>query len=119
MMSGSCQCGTVRFETTGKPRFVANCHCQDCRHATGAAYSTWVGFPDRQVNWTGQRASFASSPGVRRSFCRKCGSPLSYQGKKWPGETHILIGAFDTPDAYAPAGDVFTDEALAFAKPSP
>jgi hypothetical protein len=49
---------------------------------------------------------------VSRGFCKHCGSPLSYQGEKWGGETHIVIGAFENPDGLIPDGEVFADEAL-------
>ena len=117
MATGHCLCGAVKFETRGTPRFVANCHCANCRRATGAAFSTWVGFTDDQIIWAGERASYASSEGVARGFCKDCGTPLSYQGAKWDGETHILIGAFDQPEDFTPKGDVFTEEALPFSKP--
>ncbi len=113
---GGCQCGAVRFEAEGAPKFVANCHCRSCRKATGAAFSTWVGFMDEQVRWTNNPPSFhASSPGVRRGFCCHCGAPLTYAGEKWAGETHFLIGAFDDPYVFTPAGEVFTEDALAWA----
>tara|TARA_R110002096_G_C14238753_1_gene692589 strand:- start:124 stop:558 length:435 start_codon:yes stop_codon:yes gene_type:complete len=116
---GGCACGAVRFEIEGKPKFVANCHCVDCRKATGAAFSTWVGYRNDQITWHGTSAIHESSPGVLRGHCATCGSPLTYQGKKWPGETHLVIGAFDEPESFTPAGDVFTDEALPWAKPDP
>jgi len=113
---GGCMCGAVRFETTGAPKFVSRCHCQSCRKATGAAFSTWVGFKDEQLRWlTGPRAFHASSPGVKRGFCAKCGSPLTYAGEDWAGETHILIGAFDDPAVFTPGADVFCEDALAWA----
>ncbi|MEE2567714.1 GFA family protein [Hyphobacterium marinum] len=115
--SGRCGCGAVSFVTEGPPKFVANCHCGDCRKATGAAFSTWVGYRNDQVRWTGERTVFQSSPGVSRGFCAACGSPLTYQGEKWPGETHLLIGAFDQPEAFIPTGHVFADEALPWSKP--
>lgn len=115
--SGRCACGAVTFATEGTPKFVANCHCADCRKATGAAFSTWVGYRNDQVNWIGERTLYESSPGVSRGFCRACGSPLTYQGAKWPGETHILIGAFNQPDAFTPKGDVFAGEALPWSRP--
>jgi hypothetical protein len=116
MHEGGCQCGSIRAETRGAPRFVANCHCRDCRKATGAAFSTWVGFSNDRLRWlTELPAYFASSPGVKRGFCPVCGTPLSYEGDKWPGETHLLIGIFDDPAAFTPRGDVFVDEALPWA----
>lgn len=113
--TGGCQCGAVRFAAGGQPRFVANCHCRDCRRATGAAFSTWVGYRDEALDWTGERAIHESSPGVARGFCAVCGTPLSFGGGKWPGETHLLIGAFDDPAGLVPSGDVFTDEKLDWA----
>ena len=110
---GGCQCGAVRVEVAGTPNFVANCHCGECRKATGAAFSTWVGFANDKVRWlSGKPAQFSSSPGVRRYYCPDCGTPLAYQGSKWPGETHLLIGVFDEPKAFTPRGDAFVDEAL-------
>ena len=45
-------------------------HCQSCRNATGAAFSTWVGFDAPQIRWTTDEPSyFSSSKGVRRGFC--------------------------------------------------
>lgn len=116
--AGRCACGAVSFKAEGPPKFVANCHCADCRKATGAAFSTWIGYRDEQLQWEGAPAAHASSPGVIRQFCRACGSPLTYQGARWPGETHILIGAFDQPEAFTPSGDVFVDSALDWARPA-
>lgn len=110
--TGGCQCGAVRFEAAGAPRFVANCHCRSCRKATGAAFSTWVGYTDDRVRMNGAAAYYVSSPGVRRGFCPHCGTPLSYAGDQWPGETHFLIGAFDDPARFTPQGDAFAGEAL-------
>jgi hypothetical protein len=113
---GGCQCGAVRFSAEGPPKFVCNCHCADCRRATGAPFSTFVGFLDDQIAWSGETRAFReSSPGVTRSFCSTCGSPLSYQGAKWAGETHLYIGNFDNPGDLTPTSDVFVEEALPWA----
>ena len=113
---GGCQCGAVRFALRRPPKFVCNCHCVSCRKATGAAFSTWVGFDDDKVRWTKGPPSFhASSPGVKRGFCAACGAPLTYAGARWPGETHFLIGAFDNPSAFTPRKEVFTEDALPWA----
>ena len=115
-LEGGCQCGAVRFAAEGAPLFVSNCHCQSCRKATGAAFSTWVGFKHAQVKWTKAPPSFyASSEGVERSFCADCGTPLSYSSAKWPGETHFLIGVLDDPNKFAPRREMFTDDALGWA----
>jgi hypothetical protein len=111
--TGGCQCGAVRFRTEGEPKFIAHCHCASCRRATGGEYATWVGWGDEQVDWGDhERQGYASSTGVQRGFCGQCGTPLSYQGEMWPGETHLLIGLFDAPQDFPPRGDAFKEEAL-------
>lgn len=109
---GGCHCGAVRFRAMGEPKFVGNCHCRDCRRATGAAFSTWVGYDTEQVAWEGPRAIHHSSETVSRGFCAGCGTPLSYSGRKWAAETHLLIGCIDDDTQLKPTGDGFRDERL-------
>jgi hypothetical protein len=110
--TGGCSCGAVRFEARSVPKFVANCHCGDCRRATGAPFSTWVGYDSGNVSWRGERAIHDSSPTVMRGYCAVCGTPLSYSGKKWTGETHLLIGTFDDAGGLVPSSDAFASEKL-------
>lgn len=113
---GHCLCGAVSFETRGAPRFISNCHCESCRRAASAPSVTWAGFQDDQVTMSGDPlTAFASSAGVERFFCGKCGSPLAFRGEKWPGETHIPVCAFNAPEELAPASDHFAEEMLPWA----
>jgi hypothetical protein len=113
--TGSCRCGAVRFAASGAPKFVTNCHCEACRRATGAPFSTWVGYESGAVSWTGTRTVYRSSATVERGFCAACGTPLSYSGKKWSAETHLLIGTFDDPGGLVPTSDSFTGDKLPWA----
>lgn len=113
---GRCLCGAVTFETRGPPRFISNCHCETCRRAASAPSVTWAGFRTEQVTIRGETpTAHASSPGVTRCFCGRCGSPLSFQGEKWAGETHIPVCAFEAPELMAPEDDHFVDERLPWA----
>ena len=68
---------------------------------------------DGQVRFTASTPSiYVSSPGVRRGFCAQCGSTLSYEGERWPGEVHLHVGAFDDPSTLAPTGHAFAAERL-------
>ncbi len=105
---GRCLCGAVTFEARGAPRFVSNCHCESCRRAASAPSVTSAGFRTDQVTIGGAtRTAYASSPGVTRSFCRRCGSPVALQGEKWADETHIPVCAFEAPEHLAPEDDHF------------
>ena len=110
---GGCHCGAVRFVARFPSRFVAHCHCESCRRAHGAAFVTWAGFPSSQVEVVAGRdslATHASSPGVVRSFCSECGTKLFFNSERWPGETHVVLAAFDDPLDRAPSGHAFWTE---------
>lgn len=110
---GACQCGVVRIEASGAPKWVATCHCSDCRKATGAAMATFAGFDSENVKLTGVAFhEFESSPGVFRGFCLSCGARLTYRSARWPDELHLHIGALDDANDLAPQGNVFTKEKL-------
>jgi len=109
---GGCACGAVRYTARGTPKFISNCHCADCRRCTAAPFSTWVGYDTPQVTWTGERAIFHSSPDVSRGYCAQCGTPLSYSGRKWAQETHLLIGTFDRQQDLVPTEDTMVEDHL-------
>jgi hypothetical protein len=114
---GRCLCGNIRFTADGPPKWTSYCHCQSCRRHTGAPVSAYAGFETAKVRFSGGALSyFESSPGVRRGFCGRCGSTLTYEGDRWPGEVHLHVGAFDDPTALAPTGHAFADERLPWLK---
>ena len=113
--AGGCLCGAVRFEVAGPPKWAGFCHCRSCRKHTGAPVSAFAGYERENVTVTGEAfARFASSPGVQRGFCSRCGSTLSYEGERWPSEFHVHVGAFDDPEAFPPKGEGFTEERLSW-----
>lgn len=112
-ISGGCLCGAVRYRASGEPKWVAYCHCASCRRATGAPVTAYAGFARERVSYVvGEPRRFRSSPGVVRSFCGECGTPLAYEGERWPGEVHIHLGTLDHPERLAPQKQGFADERL-------
>jgi hypothetical protein len=60
----------------------------------------------------GDPVRFHSCPGSPAAFSGRCGTPLTYEGARWPGEVHVLVGTMDRPEALPPAGDAFAEEKL-------
>lgn len=109
--AGGCLCGAVRYEAHGEPKWTCYCHCHSCRHATGAPAAAFAGLEEGKFRLTrGEPQVFESSPGVWRSFCGRCGTPLTYRATRYPGEVHIHIGSLDEPDGFAPTAHVFYEE---------
>ena len=49
----------------------------------------------------GRTHALWTSPGVRRGFCARCGSTLTYETDALPGEIHVHIGALDRPEDFS------------------
>ena len=112
---GGCQCGAVRIRVREEPTTVVYCHCRDCRKANGAPVSLFVGYLAEQIETQrGTPRSYESSPGVRRSFCGECGSPLSYEDERLPGEIHIPVGVFDDPEVFEPGAHSWASQQLSW-----
>jgi hypothetical protein len=78
VIRGSCMCGGVRFEITGRPLWMNWCHCSRCRKVGGMAN---VSVRAEQFRWVQGRelvTRYEPEPPHRlvRSFCRVCGSYL-------------------------------------------
>lgn len=110
---GGCLCRAVRFAARGEVIWIAYCHCASCRRHTGAPVSAYAGFRADQVSFdAGSPAIHVSSEGVLRGFCGTCGSTLTYEGRRWPGELHIHLGAMDEPEDFVPSAEAFAEEKL-------
>jgi hypothetical protein len=101
--SGGCLCGAVRFSLAAEPLWSAYCQCESCRRTTASPVAAFVGFEEGGVQFLGARRIFCSSPGVERSHCASCGTPISYRSARWPGEIHLYTATLDDPAAYPPA----------------
>lgn len=112
---GGCQCRAVRFSVTAEALWSAYCHCESCRRATASPVAAFVGFDEDSVRFIGDaRRLFDSSPGVERSHCSECGTPLSYRSARWPAEIHLYTATFDDPAAFPPTFHVHWAEKLAW-----
>lgn len=110
---GGCLCGDVRYRAKGAPNWVAWCHCQSCRRHSGAPAAGFVAFDEALVDVTqGEITRFASSPGMQRGFCARCGSTLTCQGGQRPGEVHLHIGSFDRAEELIPTFEIFPEERM-------
>ncbi|WP_313958467.1 GFA family protein [Chelativorans salis] len=92
------------------------CHCSDCRKATGAPVTAFVGFEQDAVVFEGEaRRSFRNGR-MERSFCGVCGSPLDYRDDGLPGNIYVYLGVMNEPERFAPTLHAFESERLSFLK---
>ena len=98
MLTGSCLCGAVRFQITGKIGPVGYCHCSQCRRATGTAFAANADVQRGDISFVsgldGVR-EYESSPGKFRAFCARCGSPVYGRKSSEPDRLRVRLGTLE------------------------
>ena len=74
----------------------------------------FVNFKRDKVSFSGERATFHSSPGVTRSHCASCGTPIAYETSERADEIDLYLNAFNTPAAFVPQGHAFFEEHISW-----
>src|SRR5574342_953270 len=108
MLKGSCLCGGIRYEIDAELTAVSNCHCRQCRKASGAAFGTGATIPTASFRFiAGEELleAWESSPGKRRCFCRRCGSPILKRNDARPEALRLRLGTLELAVA-GPMGTV-------------
>ena len=106
LMTGGCQCGTVRYALYTAPSKVAVCHCRMCQRALGAPFGVFAVVDVANFAWTrGQPASWQSSSRAFRDFCSACGTPLAFRPIDLP-IMEMMAGSLDDPTRTPPTYQV-------------
>ncbi len=112
-MRGHCLCGAIAFEVDPPVLSCVTCHCDSCRRQCASPMTTYFGVRDGNWRWTrGQPKTFNSSPGVERSFCADCGTPLSFRSTAMSDVLHLYVATLDNPEALEPTLHVAHEEKL-------
>jgi hypothetical protein len=94
---GSCLCESVKYEISGEMGDIVHCHCETCRKAHGAAFSSVASVRDCDFSLSGQEYlnSYESSSGKVRYFCSSCGTQIY---AKREGTEHLILrlGSLDS-----------------------
>lgn len=109
VVHGSCLCGDVAWEVTPPLEFMSHCHCVRCRKAHGAAFATFVLVPAdryRLVRGGDRIVRYASSPGMTRPFCGRCGSVVP-SGDVHQGLIEVPAGPLDDDPGVRPVAHIF------------
>ncbi len=111
--TGRCLCSAVQFECDGEAIETTHCHCESCRRQTSSPVATFVTVHDSALRFTrGQPNEYASSLGVRRSFCGTCGSPIAYRSERHPGRVDLFAGTLTDPTHLSPSLHTHAEEQL-------
>ncbi|SDI19314.1 GFA family protein [Pseudomonas panipatensis] len=98
MYHGSCLCGGITFAVRGALAPIQVCHCSQCRKAQGGPFATNLPLAraDFQLLSGGELLrAYSASPGKRRWFCARCGSPIYSERDALPGILRLRVGTLD------------------------
>ena len=113
MVEGGCFCGFIRYRVTGVPTNETNCHCSICRRTSAAAFVSWLTVSASEFRLTaGEPVEFQSSDHGRRTFCPKCGTPLTFCSARSPGEIDVTTCSLDRPELFPPLDHTHAERAL-------
>ena len=113
MIEGRCFCGFIRYAAAGVPAKETNCHCSICRRVSGAPYVAWATVPVATFRFlSGTPSSFRSSNHGTRTFCPRCGTPLTFRSAHFPDEVDVTICSLERPESMPPKDHTRTSSKL-------
>jgi hypothetical protein len=105
MITGSCLCGDIRFETSAEPLGASMCHCGQCRKQSGGIWSSAY-VPEAELTITGPVSWFASSDTAKRGICPRCRSFLFWKAHD-ENTISFSLGSVDGPTGLSLTKHIF------------
>lgn len=97
IFKGGCRCGGVQYTSSARPKDITCCHCRACQQVSGSAYIPFTGVPKRALTFTesSSREFLKLSDVAERSFCSKCGSPITMTYSFDENEVSLTMSSVD------------------------
>lgn len=112
LLRGSCYCEAVTFEVADEFRYALNCHCSDCRRATGAAFKPFAGIAREKLRLTkGEDDLLIYGPPTDNHdvHCKQCGS-LLYSVIQEGTRVHVTLGTLLDAPSIRPVAHIFVGD---------
>jgi hypothetical protein len=108
MLAGKCRCGAVRYEVADEFRYAANCHCSECRAATGSAFKAFAGIErDKLAVTEGQdQLAVFGEEDLNDTRCAACGSFL-YSVVREGDWVHVAMGSLVDDPSIRPSEHIY------------
>ena len=111
IFTGSCLCGSVNYNSNSDPLVIQNCHCDQCRKATGSVYLTNLFIKEGNFEITGEVNNYThlsdAGNNMTKYFCPKCGSQVFGKNSGRPGIITIRAGTVNEKDIIKPIRNLF------------
>jgi hypothetical protein len=111
ILSGSCLCGKVEYQVEDSFHYSQNCHCSDCRRATGSAFKPFAGIERSKLRITAGEASilrYGNGPAFD-VHCGACGS-LLFSVVRDAAWVHVAMGTLVDAPSVKPSAHIFVGD---------
>ena len=108
VLSGGCLCGAVQYQVHDAFRYAMNCHCSQCRRATGSAFKPFGGIERDKFTVTkgATTLSINGAPDGHDAFCKSCGS-LLYSVVRDGAYVHVTYGTLAHAPTLRPTAHIY------------
>jgi hypothetical protein len=107
-LAGKCLCGGVHYAVVDAFIYAANCHCSNCRRATGSAFKPFAGIERDKLVITkgGDDLLVFGDENGHDAHCKLCGS-LLYSVVRDGAFAHVAMGTLVDDPAIRPTKHIF------------
>jgi hypothetical protein len=108
VLGGRCECGAVRYRVADAFRYAANCHCSQCRAATGSAFKSFAGIERDKLELTDGLDSLLvfGEDDLNHTRCGVCGSFL-FSVVRDGAYVHVAMGSLVDAPSIRPTHHIF------------
>ena len=102
----------MRYRLGGAPEQLCDCHCVDCRRASGAPFVTWGSVRRTALEPISGDVRTLAHAGRLRSFATCCGTTLFFEDHEGCEWLDLAIASLDEPQSYAPEAAIWVEDRL-------
>jgi hypothetical protein len=115
VLAGKCRCGAVRYEVADAFLYAANCHCSECRAATGSAFKTFAGIERDKLTIRQGLDDIAvfGEDDLNDTRCGACGSFL-FSVVRDGAFVHVAMGSLVDAPTIRPTEHIFVGSKAAW-----
>jgi len=108
LLSGQCSCGSTRYSVRDEFRYALNCHCSQCRRATGSAFKAFAAIEREKLSvlrGADEMLIFGDEI-THDARCATCGS-LQYSIVREGRFAHVTLGTLTDEPSTRPSAHIF------------
>ena len=107
-LRGKCLCGEIEYEVADEFVYAQNCHCSQCRRATGSAFKPFAGIERSKLRLTkgASRLTTFGEVETHDARCSGCGS-LLYSVVREGHYVHVTLGTLVDAPTIRPTAHIF------------